>query len=256
MLALLLIAGLQPVSAKDKVKELEDSIATLKAQYETLKTKNSNLIKEISDLEHDTIVIKSTITQRKELLESLKEKKASIEAKKLELQNYNVTDADSEKVKNDIDEYKASFVEMATAFLYVPYNKEGISKIAIPAFELSKGSSYYDDYKIRLTLLQNYNKNTDQLIKYLDSSLMKFEDMNKQIEKGNIKNAQSNFDKIKSDFFKLSCFEEYKSYGDGWEETYLGEIIKGIEKLLTSDSPAVKNDKIEKAFKDFLMKLQ
>ena len=203
------------------------------------------------DLENDIIVSDGIINQRKELLQSLNEQKARIEAKKSELQNYNVTEADTEKVKNDIDEYKASFVEMATAFLYVPYNEEGITKIAIPAFQLSKGSSYYNDYEIRLTLLQNYKNNTEKLIKYLDKSLYNFDYINNQIEKNNLPNAQRKYEEIKSDFYKLSCVEEYKSYGEGWEETYLGEIINGIEKLLNSNSPV---DKVEKAFKNYLMK--
>lgn len=252
MLALFLIAGLQPVSA-NKIKELEETIETLKAEYETLKTKNSNLINEISGLEHDIIVSDGTINQRKDLLQSLNEQKASIEAKKSELQNYNVTEADTEKVKNDIDEYKASFVEMATAFLYVPYNEEGITKIAIPAFQLSKGSSYYNDYKIRLTLLQNYNKNTDQLKKYLGKWCLEFDDAHKLIEQNKLTNVQSKLGNIIPEFYKLSCVEEYKSYGDGWEETFLGEIINRIENLLNSELPV---DKVEKEFRNYLMKLQ
>lgn len=253
LFTLFIVAGLQPLSAKNRVTELEETIATLKAQYDTLKTKNSNLIKEISDLENDIIVSDSAITQQQELLKSLNDKKASIDAKKSELQNFNVTEADTEKVKNDIDEYKASFVEMATAFLYVPYNEEGIFRIAIPAFELSKGSSYYEDYHIRLKLLHNYKNNTNQLKNYLGKRCLEFDDAHKLIEQNKLTNVQSKLGNIIPEFYKLSCVEEYKSYGEGWEETYLGEIINGIEKLLNSNSTV---DKVEKAFRNYLMKLQ
>ena len=253
LFALFLIAGIQPLSAKNRITVLEDSIKILKFQYDSLKTCNSHLINDISNLDNDIIILEDICKQRTELLRDLNEKKNVIESVKSELQDTPVKESDIKKVKKDIDEYKASFVEMASAFLYVPYNREGITKIAIPAFELSKGSSYYDDYRIRLTLLQNYDKNTDQLLTYLERNLIKLEYLNKQIENGNIKKAQNISEEIKSDFYKLPCVNEYKSYGKGWEETYLGEFIYPIEKILNNNSPF---DKIEKVFKDYLKKLQ
>ena len=106
LFTLFLIAGLQPAFSADKKRfqELKDSVDLLKAQYDTFKTKNSNLIKEISDLEYNTVNIEHSINKKKELLQRLKESKDSIEKTKSELQNFNVTESDSKKVKHDIDE--------------------------------------------------------------------------------------------------------------------------------------------------------
>ena len=48
-----------------------------------------------------------------------------------------------------------------------------------------------------------------------------------------------------------------KDYGEGWEDTYLGEIINGIEKIFNDIPSSAKNlDNVSKTFKGYLERLQ
>ena len=299
------MAGLQSVSAKDRVTEMEDSVQLIKARFDSLKEREKQLRTEIQNLVLDTIVSQDTVNHMTARLESLRDKWKSLNYENDELKKVTVTDEDIAKINNNIDQYQISFVQMASAFLYIPYSKGAVEKIAKPAFDQSEGSSYYDDYSIILKLLQNYETDTNQLQGFIDSAMMAIKDLsksntktplppqkeetdthlngtpdllsnygntpdsendrnnkseeqnkNKNKKDKNLEKITNKFRELRKNFNDLSCVKDYKAYGDGWEDTYLGEIIKGIEKDLYDKSYENNLDKLYNIFNGYLVRLQ
>lgn len=268
LLALFLMAGLKPVSAKDRVTEMEDSVQLIKARFDSLKDRERQLLTEIQNLELDVIVSKDTINHMTARLESLKEKWESLNYENDELKKVTVTDEDIAKINNNIDQYQISFVQMASAFLYMPYNKGAVEKIAIPAFDQSSGSSYYKDYSIILKLLNHYEADANQLLNFIDKARIAFDHLDDLFIKKELSNERipdvfepfeirEKLNNLKKEFNYLPCVKDYKEdYGDGWEDTYLGEIINGIDKIFNDRSTAKNLNNVSKIFKGYLERLQ
>ena len=131
------------------------------------------------------------------------------------------------KQNETIDDYKATFIEMASNFLYIPYDEYSINEVAIPAFEKAKGSSYYNNYAIRLEMLKHYKEDINYIIKFLNKAL---KDMP---ENGSLtKWAQDS----KAEFGKYAVVRGYQQYGDDWQNTYLGKYIVAIFTMLSNES--------------------
>ena len=241
----------------------------LKAEYNALLTKNNEITDNLFSLNQRATKSMTQVNQLRETLKTLKAEKDSLEKeiyeKEVASKNKSKDKAlDPATIKKAIKDYQASFIDMATTFLYIPYNEAGITKIAIPAFDKSKGSPYYEKYQIRLTLLQHYKKNTEDLIKYLQNSQPELEELNKSIQAKDYNMIPYKINKLKSEFYKLNSISEYKDYGEGWQDTYLGDILYGIENLLsyvfnnetgpTLDINRVKD--IPEAYNNYLKQLQ
>lgn len=126
-----------------------------------------------------------------------------------------------------IDRYLKKFISIASNFLYIPYEKYSINDVAIPAFEAAKGTNYYDKYYIRLQLLKNYKTNTDELKKFLMD--------NQNGGRRNMDYLPSWADRTLSQLNSLNVVQQYRQYGDGWDETFLGKIIYELQEVL--DNP-------------------
>lgn len=126
-----------------------------------------------------------------------------------------------------IDRYLKKFISIASNFLYIPYEKYSINDVAIPAFEAAKGTNYYDKYYIRLQLLKNYKTNTDELKKFLMD--------NQNGGRRNMDYLPSWADRTLSQLNSLNVVKQYRQYGDGWDETFLGKIIYELQEVL--DNP-------------------
>lgn len=75
------------------------------------------------------------------------------------------------RIKETHDFYQRKLLSNASFFLFVPYNEDGVNKIAIPTFELvDNTSTLYLDYKYRLDFLRDFKNDLTELINFLDET--------------------------------------------------------------------------------------
>lgn len=225
----------------------KDENAKLAEDIKSLEETNSKLSDEILGKKSLIAELNDTITNLRDSL-SIQQDERPVEM--------NTADEVSlakeiKALNNDIDDYKATFVEMATNFLYIPYDRISIEEIAIPAFKLAFGSSYYNDYIIRLKLLKNYSADIAELKRFLESSINvlkntktgvpPIENLNSVSFTGSWsqnRDLNSILEDLNARFAALNVVISYPQYGDGWEDTFLGRIIKNIERTLSDRNPA------------------
>lgn len=136
-------------------------------------------------------------------------------------------------LKKENEKLQRQLISMASNFLYIPYEEYSINEIAIKAFESTQGTSVYMKYQNRLPLIQNYKADIAELITFLKSAERK------------IKYTHGDKKKIKAkelvDALKLlSLYKHYTAYED-WKNTYLGQKICLIQKILdVPDSETLK----------------
>lgn len=190
---------------------LPDSIVRLLAenatQIDSLIRANSALKGLLIESQQETQAKNQELTNLKHKIEDLQ----SITIKRLEASN---------------DTLQRRLISMASNFLYIPYDEYSIEEIAIPAFQSTKGTPAYTRYQNRLPLLQNYKSDVASLVNSLSQ-------MEKDLEIGltAMRNQKAN-DHL-NNLQVSSIYLRYTSYGD-WENTYLGEQLRSILRLLKS----------------------
>ena len=148
LFTLFLIGGLQSVSAKKMsaaqiLKERNDSLIMV---IDSLNIVNKDISKSIDDLDSQ---IRDKGEELNELIYKVREAQNKVE--EANSQGPDALTDNLEKISKQIDGCNIALIEMATNFLYLPYNKYCIESIALPAFRATEGSKYYDEYKIRFT---------------------------------------------------------------------------------------------------------
>ena len=262
VLVLLLSTGISPIYAKkSKTEVLEDSVTSLAHRINSISLNNRRLSASVDS-------INVAIIEKNEDIQGLKALITEYEAKAAGTAPEVVrNEAQLSMVKKEIKDNNIFFVEMASNFLYLPYNRESIEMIAIPAFNQAKGSSFYDDYKIRYHLLRNYSKDIKELQYFLNdciSDLKKFNSKDSDYDpfysvygdSDSPETPASLAKQFNNRFLKLRCVSDYKEYGKGWEETFLGKLIYRIEKALSDESIIGRPAKMEDIFSNYLTKLQ
>ena len=141
--------------------------------------------------------------------------------------------------KQKIDTLQRQLVNITSNFVYIPYDKFSVEEIAIPAFNLLKGTPYFDKYHNRLDMLENYPKDMVSLKEMIGKTIefLKGKDLNNTL----IKKALSN--KTNEALMTLKAsdpYKRYKTFNDG-ENTYLGKLIFIYEGILEKpDNQSVK----------------
>lgn len=261
VLSLLISTGISPIYAKkSRSVMLEDSITSLAHRINSISLSNRKLAASVDSINVAIIEKNEDIKGLKALIAEYESKAAGTAPEVIK------NEAQLTQVKKEIKDNNIFFVEMASNFLYLPYNKESIEMIAIPAFNQAKGSSFYDDYKIRYNLLRNYSNDIKELQYFLRdciSDLKKFNSQNSDYDPFYSVYGDSDFpntpaslaEQFNKRFRKLRCVRDYKEYGNGWEETYLGKLIYRIEKALSDESIIGRPGKMEDIFSNYLTKL-
>ncbi|MDE6534963.1 MAG: hypothetical protein K2K82_03030 [Muribaculaceae bacterium] len=156
-------------------------------------------------------------------LESLNRKSAiEIEHKNDEIKNLkgeitNLKETTIKQLNERNDSILRKLINVASNFLYIPFEDYSVNKIAIPAFKMAQGTPFYVKYQNRLALLENYKDDIVAIIGVLN------------VEPERMKVPNLGFLKIKGAERKemleaLPCYQRYKAYDD-WENTYLGNYI-------------------------------
>lgn len=237
-LCLLLLACLPASAKKENTKKNKTETQQSEPTLEELADKVVDLEEEISELEKKRDALMVELDQKTDSL--IRAKETLIETLNREKDEALKGNGSLQKAKeNEIIEWENRMVKLATNFLFVPYDKKSIDKIAIPAFNDIKGSDVYNQYKIRLTLLQNYETDAKELIAFCSKH-----------EKDMVNPLRSDEWKQKTlaELKALPCVIEYQQYGKGWENSTLGKVIVILSNAINSFS-ASNRDAFKAIFK-------
>lgn len=111
-------------------------------------------------------------------------------------------------------------VNIASNFLYIPYEAFSIEKIAIPAYKAIANTELKREHGTKYELLCNYRKDIESLLSFIDYAC-------NELQKPFVKNASD----ILMKFHSQSYYVSYLRYPE-WTDTFLGHKIALIEKQL------------------------
>ena len=111
-------------------------------------------------------------------------------------------------------------VNIASNFLYIPYEAYSIEKIAIPAFKAIVNDRLRNEHHIKYELLCNYRKDIENILLFIEYA-------DNELQRPFVKNAND----IQLQFQNKSFYRSYQNYPE-WSDTYLGGKISLIEKQL------------------------
>ena len=175
--------------AEQKVADLQNQLAKVQSLYETATTRIKN----------DSIKIDSLVAKTKEM------SKMTVSLENSDIYLFNI----------------------ASNFLYIPYEDYSINEIAIPVCESIRNKELIEQNSVKYNLLKEYKNHINQLLSFLEQSKVK-----KQVNKPNpFDKNKSDANNLISELKKQDFYIQYLKYED-WPNTYLGKTIKRVEKLL------------------------
>lgn len=143
---------------------------------------------------------------------------------KTKLSTYEI---DVKRLKSDTTRLLASqreadkrLANIASNFLYIPYEAFSIEKIAIPAFNAIANAELKREHRIKYKLLCSYKQDIENILLFIEHACT-------ELQKPFTKNAND----IHAQFQKQSFYLSYHTYAE-WSDTFLGTKIALIEKQL------------------------
>lgn len=177
-----------------------DDLNTLNTENDTLKFQLSKLTQMYHKLQSETAEDKRKLSK--------------FEAEVRQLKN------DTTKLYSAQREADKRLVNIASNFLYIPYEAFSIEKIAIPAFKAIANSELRNEHNIKYELLCNYRKDVENLLSFINYA-------STELQKPFVKNAND----IQEQFYSQSFYVTYKNYSE-WTNTFLGSKMILIEQQL------------------------
>lgn len=210
---------------KSEVEEKEGTQKELQAQLEGKRQEEERLQKQIDEI--NTII---------KYLEGNPDENANKKIKHQEL---------TEELSN----LKNKMAELSTNFLFTPYEEYCIDVVAIPDFQMGKGSLYYTEHSYRGDMLRHYKQDWGKVKEFLEA---------------NKYTTVSTAGEVKLKLQNLPTYLQYAGgknpktekiipgYGEGWEQTYLGKIMSGLLKVLSDTRKKDATANIISAFETYL----
>lgn len=109
---------------------------------------------------------------------------------------------------------------IASNFLYIPYEAYSVEKLAIPAFEAVTDKDLTTQHSVSYVLLKSYRADVEGLLSFITSA-------EKELGKPFTKNANDQL----GDLHNLPAYINYKQYSD-WKNTWLGKRLCEVEAVL------------------------
>lgn len=135
--------------------------------------------------------------------------------------------ADSLAIHNTVNGWKKQLlkadtclINVASNFIYIPYEAYSIKEIAIPAFQMVSDEGLKVKYKSRYEMLLKFKEHVVEFISCLT-------EMKKVLSNPFAKDANDAIKVLKTKRF----YAAYRAF-EGWESTFLGSRIIAIEKQL------------------------
>ncbi len=131
-------------------------------------------------------------------------------------------DPELELLKKRNLELLENLVTLATNFLYVPYDRFSIDKIALRAFEKAESTTVYEDHKRELDMLTNYRADIESIVSFLDS-------INKGSFALKMGGGKNEAQRKAADLDKLAVTKRYKESN---ADMYIPKKLKAIRAVL------------------------
>ncbi len=131
-------------------------------------------------------------------------------------------DPELELLKKRNLELLENLVTLATNFLYVPYDRFSIDKIALRAFEKAESITVYEDHKQELDMLTNYRADIESIVSFLDS-------INKGSFALKMGGGKNEAQRKAADLDKLAVTKRYKESN---ADMYIPKKLKAIRAVL------------------------
>lgn len=132
---------------------------------------------------------------------------------------------------------------IASNFLYIPYEAYSVEKLAIPAFEAVTDKDLTTQHSVNYVLLKSYQADVEGLLSFITS-----------VEKDLGKPFSRNADDQLRNLHNLPAYINYKQYTD-WKGTWLGKKLCEVEAVLRNfkgDRSQLKFGTIKKELQDCL----
>lgn len=219
---ILLYALLSSISLVVQAQENLDSIAK---KQEKTEMNVSISVEDLSRLENEK---KQAVQNSKSLQQSYiqLQKLDSINTEKLkglELK-YNSLKRDYEALVKSQENANAKLINIASNFLFIPYEAYSIQNIAIPAFKAVTDPQLIQKHQVKLTLLENYQKDIVDLLSFIST-------VEKELNVPYTKDLK--ILGVDRKFEGTDFYLRYRRY-DKWESTYLGKKLKYIDLIIKS----------------------
>ena len=160
----------------------------------------------------------SIVNEKYQTLQVTSEKDKS-KLSKLEI-DFNHLKSDTTRLYIAQRETDKRLVNIASNFLYIPYEAYSIEKIAIPAFKAIVNDRLRNEHHIKYELLCNYRKDIENILLFIEYA-------DNELQRPFVKNAND----IQLQFQNKPFYRSYQNYPE-WSDTYLGGKISLIEKQL------------------------
>lgn len=143
---------------------------------------------------------------------------------------YNVLKSNYDAVVKSLEFSNKKLVNIASNFLYIPYEAYSIQEIAIPAFKAVTDEQLLHKHQIKLTLLVNYQQDIRDLLSFIS-------DIEKELGNRFAKDLKV----LNQRYINTDYYHRYNQYDD-WKNTYLGKRINYIDAKMKSYNGSNKPD--------------
>lgn len=143
---------------------------------------------------------------------------------------YNVLKSNYDAVVKSQEFSNKKLVNIASNFLYIPYEAYSIQEIAIPAFKAVTDEQLLHKHQIKLVLLENYQQDIRDVLAFIS-------DIEKELGNRFAKDLKV----LEQRYIKTEYYHRYNQYDD-WKNTYLGKIIYYIDVKMKSYKGSNKPD--------------
>lgn len=161
----------------------------------------------------------------------------------LQKQNSSMT-SELEKIRREYNALKSNYdavvksqelankklVNIASNFLYIPYEAYSIQEIAIPAFNAVTDEQLRNKHQVKLALLENYQQDIRDLLAFISV-----------IEKELSNRFAKDLKALDQRYINTDYYHRYNQYDD-WKNTYLGKKINYINVKMKSYNGTNKPD--------------
>lgn len=202
----------EEASKKDSIDNMEVKISmgqltelenAKKFAEEKLISANKRILEQEIKLSSDSVIIKK-----------LKVHISNLRADSLA--SHNATNG----LKKQLLKTDTCLINVASNFIYIPYEAYSVKEIAIPAYQMVSDKGLKVKYKSRYNLLSNYKEHIVEFISCLT-------EMKKVLSNPFVKDASDAINVLHAKRF----YAVYQAF-EGWESTFLGSRIITIEKQL------------------------
>lgn len=143
---------------------------------------------------------------------------------------YNALKSNYDAVVKSQEISNKKLVNIASNFLYIPYEAYSIEKIAIPAFKAVTDEQLLHKHHIKLALLENYQQDIRDLLTFIS-------DIEKELGNRFAKDLKV----LNQRYINTDYYHRYNQYDD-WKNTFLGKKINYIDAKMKSYNGSNKPD--------------